>query len=206
MPVSPYAASKLAAESYVIAYSHCYGLPVLPLRFFNVYGPGQRAGIAYSAVVPRFVDAALRGHPLHVDGDGKQTRDLTYVGTVCEVIVEALHRQVVCDRPVNVALGTRTSLLEVIEVIGELTGLPLRVVHGDPRPGDVAHAQADPARLLTLFPSLRSTPLRDGLRETIDWHRSRLAESDAVATAMRRLAQPGPTMLGMPDARRITGE
>ncbi len=81
MPASPYAAGKLAAESATLAYGHSFGLPVLAFRFFNVFGPLQDAGHAYAAVVPAFVDCALRGEPLPVHGDGTQTRDFTYVDT-----------------------------------------------------------------------------------------------------------------------------
>jgi UDP-glucose 4-epimerase len=84
-PMSPYAVSKLAAEQYAMAYAQCYGPPVLPFRFFNMFGPLQPAGHAYAAVVPAFVDAALAGRPLTVHGDGRQTRDFTFVGTVTEV-------------------------------------------------------------------------------------------------------------------------
>ena len=76
-PVSPYAASKLAAEAYTLAYGHSFGLPTLSFRFFNVFGPLQAAGHAYAAVIPAFVDAALRGEPLPVHGDGTQSRDFT---------------------------------------------------------------------------------------------------------------------------------
>ena len=114
MPLSPYAVSKLATEAYALAYSSCYGLPVLPFRFFNVFGPGQPADHAYAAVVPAFVSAALDERPLRVFGDGRQTRDFTFVGTVCAVIVDAVLRRVATTDPVNLAFGSRTSLLELI--------------------------------------------------------------------------------------------
>ncbi len=79
-PLSPYAASKLATEAYALAWHHSYGLPVLAFRFFNVFGPLQAPGHAYAAVVPAFVAAALAGEPLCVHGDGRQSRDFTYVG------------------------------------------------------------------------------------------------------------------------------
>ncbi|HNJ78654.1 MAG TPA: NAD-dependent epimerase/dehydratase family protein, partial [Marmoricola sp.] len=82
MPISPYAVSKLATESYAISYQHCYDLPTLAFRFFNVFGPLQAPGHAYAAVVPAFTHAALSGEPLTVHGDGNQTRDFTYVGTI----------------------------------------------------------------------------------------------------------------------------
>jgi UDP-glucose 4-epimerase len=82
MPLSPYAVSKLAAEAYALAYASCFDVPVLPFRFFNVFGPGQAANHAYAAVVPSFVSAALDGRPLRVFGNGTQTRDFTFVGGV----------------------------------------------------------------------------------------------------------------------------
>ena len=89
-PMSPYAASKLATESYALAWQAAYGLPTLAFRFFNVFGPLQAAGHAYAAVIPAFVSAALAGEPLQVHGDGTQSRDFTYVGTVCRVLLDAL--------------------------------------------------------------------------------------------------------------------
>src|SRR5207248_1847177 len=110
-PLSPYAASKLATESYSLAYAHSFGLDVLAFRFFNVFGPLQPAGHAYAAVVPAFVDAALDRRPLPVYGDGLQTRDFTYVGTVAAVITDAVRRRVAYPGPVNLAFGSRYSLL-----------------------------------------------------------------------------------------------
>src|SRR4051812_5976389 len=81
-PLSPYAVTKLATEGYALAYQHSFGTPALAFRFFNVFGPLQAAGHAYAAVVPAFVDAALDGRPLTIFGDGKQSRDFTYVETV----------------------------------------------------------------------------------------------------------------------------
>ena len=99
-PVSPYAASKLATEAYTLAYGHSYDLPTLAFRFFNVFGPLQAAGHAYAAVIPAFADAALRGAPLPLDGDGTQSRDFTFVDTVCAVIADAVGRTVTHDLPV----------------------------------------------------------------------------------------------------------
>ncbi len=101
LPASPYAASKLATESYALAYQRSFGLPVLAFRFFNVFGPFQPAGHAYAAVIPVFVSAALAGDPLPVDGDGTQTRDFTFVDTVTSVLTDAVRRTVVDDQPVN---------------------------------------------------------------------------------------------------------
>jgi UDP-glucose 4-epimerase len=171
-PISPYAVSKLATEAYASAFGHTYGLPVLGFRFFNVYGPLQPAGHAYAAVVPAFVDAALRGLPLTVHGDGEQTRDFTYVGTVSRVLADAVIRTVVDLDPVNLAFGSRTSLNSLVEDLGAIVGRELEVAHSRPRPGDVRDSQADNRRLRQHFPDVEAVTLHDGLRATVDWFRT----------------------------------
>jgi len=173
MPVSPYAVSKLATESYALAYAHSYGLPTLAFRFFNVFGPLQAPDHAYAAVVPAFLAAALRGEPIPVHGDGLQTRDFTYVGTVCAVLADAVVRKVTDPRPVNLAFGTRYSLLDVIARIEEQLGHPLEREHADPRAGDVRDSQADQTNLRRLFPDVEPVALEDGLAATIAWFRER---------------------------------
>jgi UDP-glucose 4-epimerase len=169
MPVSPYAVSKLATESYALAYGPSFGLPTLAFRFFNVFGPLQAPGHAYAAVVPVFVDAALAGTPLPVHGDGLQTRDFTFVGTVCTVLADAVRRRVCDPRPVNLAFGTRVSLLDVIGLLEKELGRSLDRVHTGPRVGDVRDSQADQTKLRVLFPGITPVPLDAGLRATIDW-------------------------------------
>ena len=163
-PVSPYAASKLATESYALAWQHSMGLKTLAFRFFNVFGPLQTAGHAYAAVIPAFVEAALAGNPLPVHGDGTQTRDFTYVGTVVSVLAVAVERQIAYPEPVNLALGTRSSLLDVIAILESIFGRSLKRDHQPRRGGDVHDSQADVARLMTLFPGLTPVPLNWGSR------------------------------------------
>ncbi|GAA1809671.1 NAD-dependent epimerase/dehydratase family protein [Planosporangium flavigriseum] len=170
-PLSPYAATKLITEGYALAYASAFSLPTLALRFFNVYGPLQAAGHAYAAVVPAFVDAALRGEPLQVHGDGRQTRDFTYVGTVARVLADAVIGRVRSDAPVNLAFGTRTSLLELIDRLSALLGRPLEVEHVAARSGDVRDSQAANERLRTLFPQIKAEPLEYGLERTVEWFR-----------------------------------
>ncbi len=173
MPVSPYAASKLAAESAALAYGSSFGLPVLAFRFFNVFGPLQAADHAYAAVVPAFLDAATRGRPLPVHGDGLQTRDFTYVGTVVQVLADAVHRTVTDPRPVNLAFGTRVSLLDLISLIERLLGTTLARDHAPPRAGDVRDSQADDSALKRLFPDVVPVPLEEGVRATLAWFEAR---------------------------------
>ena len=127
MPVSPYAASKLAAEAYALSYSRSFELPVLVFRFFNVFGPLQSAGHAYAAVVPTFISCALAGRPLPVHGYGTQTRDFTFVETVVTVLSDALRHAVTAPDAVNLASGSRISLLELISALEKVLGRPGRV-------------------------------------------------------------------------------
>jgi UDP-glucose 4-epimerase len=170
-PMSPYAASKLATETYTLAYGLSFSLPVLAFRFFNVFGPLQSADHAYAAVIPAFIAAALRNEPLTVHGDGLQTRDFTYVGSVVRVLVDAVRRKVTSERAVNLAFGSRISLLELIDRLQEVIGRDLARMHTEPRVGDVRDSQADQSRLFELFPGTIPVDLTDGLRSTVDWFR-----------------------------------
>lgn len=170
-PRSPYAVSKLASEAYAQAYAHSFGMDTLALRFFNVFGPRQPAEHAYAAVIPAFVDAALDGRPLTVHGDGHQTRDFTYVGSVCKVLGEALRYRVTHDGAVNLAFGSQRSLLEVVDRLEMQLDAPLEVAHTAPRAGDVRHSRADQSRLHTLFPEVEPVPFEEGLSATIAWFR-----------------------------------
>lgn len=172
-PLSPYAASKMAAESYVLSYGRSYGIKTLVYRFFNVYGPKQRAHHQYAAVIPKFIASALAGQPLGVEGDGLQTRDFTHVSSVVKVLWDSVERKISDSRPVNLAFGQRTTVLQLVEVLGEVLGSNQEVVFTDNRPGNVQESQADNTKLLALFPGLSQVPLVDGIRDTVQWHQSR---------------------------------
>jgi len=168
-PMSPYAASKLATESYTLAWQHSYGLPAMAYRFFNVFGPLQLPGHAYAAVVPAFVSAALEGRPLPIHGTGQQTRDFTYVGTVAEVLTRTVVGRITSPDPVNLAFGSRVDLLALAALLEAELGRTLPVEHFPARVGDVPDSQADSSRLRALFPELEPTSLSVGLRATIEW-------------------------------------
>ncbi|MDQ6696461.1 MAG: NAD-dependent epimerase/dehydratase family protein [Actinomycetota bacterium] len=171
-PMNPYAASKLAAESYALGYQHSYGLPVLAFRFFNVFGPMQPAGHTYAAVIPSFVSAALAGRPLQIFGDGKQSRDFTYVGSVVKALVVAVSGRMVSPTPVNLAFGTQRNLLEVVSALESLLGHPVAVDHVAPRNADVTHSSAEPGALRALLPDIAPWDFMDGLAKTVEWFRS----------------------------------
>jgi len=168
-PISPYAASKLATESYALAWGHSYGLPVLALRLFNVFGPLQPPAHTYAAVIPAFLAAACSDRPLPVHGDGTQCRDFTFVGSVVDVLGQAITRRVTHPDPVNLAFGTRVTLLEVVAELEHILERRLPVDHMPTRVGDVRRSQADSSLLLELFPDLEPTELADGLRATVEW-------------------------------------
>jgi UDP-glucose 4-epimerase len=176
-PLSPYAVSKLATEQYAMAWQHSFGQRSLAFRFFNVFGPRQAPGHAYAAVIPAFVHAALTGKPLTVHGDGSQTRDFTYVGTVAEVITTAVLQQVSYPSPINLAFGTRVSLLEVIGLLESHLGIHLERSHTEVRAGDVPHSQADNSLLRSVFADVSPVPLEQGLVATVEWMRTQLTES-----------------------------
>lgn len=170
-PMSPYGVSKLATEAYALAYNYSYGMRNLAFRFFNVYGPGQAAGHAYAAVIPQFISAALEGRPLPVHGDGRQSRDFTYVGTVCAVLRSAIARRVTSNDPVNLAFGTNTTISELVERLERLLGPLEREAH-PARTGDVRASQSDGVRVRELFPDVEPVALADGLTQTVAWFTS----------------------------------
>ena len=176
-PMSPYAATKLLTEAYAVAYGYSYGLKTIAFRFFNVYGPGQAAGHSYAAVIPQFLDHALRGERLPLEGDGTQTRDFTYVTSVCAAIHNSVIHKIGSNSPVNLAFGTNTSLNSLIQTIERTIGSTLVVEHKPTRVGDVYASQADGTLFRSLFPSVEPVELELGIRATVEWFRTLQAKS-----------------------------
>ena len=168
-PMSPYGVSKLATEAYALAFQHSYGLRTLPFRFFNVYGPRQPFDHPYAAVIPKFLSAAITNSKVEVFGNGEQTRDFTYVGSVVSAIENACASNTALDMPLNLAFGTETSLNELIAIIERVTKRKLKVSYDPPRPGDQATSKANSERLLELWPSLQAVDLEEGIRRTLRW-------------------------------------
>ena len=175
IPLSPYAASKAAAEHLGAAYWNSFEVPVTSLRFFNVFGPRQDPNSQYSAVIPAFVTRAIQGERLLIHGSGKQCRDFTPVGCVVDAIRLAGNAEL--QNPViNVGLGGSISLLELIEEIESILDPThkLKVNHFPCRIGDPAFSQADISkayRLLGYFPP--DDAFSEGLRKTIEWFQER---------------------------------
>lgn len=171
-PLSPYAVSKLASEAYANAYASSYGMKTAAFRFFNVFGPRQQSDHPYAAVIPKFVSAALANTPLTIHGDGTQTRDFTFVESVCDAIHTTISGSLHFEHPVNLAFGSRVSLLEVVEKLELLLQKQLEVEHTETRAGDVKASQAETALLSEVLPSVSNFDLDEGLQRTIDWFQS----------------------------------
>lgn len=168
-PISPYGASKLSAEGYVQAYRSSYGLATQVLRFFNVFGPGQLPDHDYAAVIPKWIYRIQRGLPIEVHGDGLQTRDFTYIDTVTSILADAIDRRVSLDTPINLALGQRRSLNEVLTVIEEVLGTKAEVEYVDARRGDIRDSQNDPDLLNSVFPAMEQVEFGEAVKKTTRW-------------------------------------
>jgi UDP-glucose 4-epimerase len=167
-PMTPYAASKLAAEGYVQAYAAAYEVPTTLLRFFNVFGPRQRPDHEYAAVIPKWIWLAMQGKPIDVYGDGTASRDFTYVETVLDIAMTAMKERVTSAGAVNLAYGNRIFLNDTVGLLKE--HFPdLQVNYKENRLGDVKESQNAPNLLNNLFPQVRPRPFEEALTETVNW-------------------------------------
>jgi len=170
LPLSPYAAAKLAGEYYLQAFYTVYGLETVTLRYFNVFGPRQDPFSPYSAVIPLFMDAMLKGKQPTIFGDGKQSRDFTYVDNV--VLGNLLACQAdsrVAGKVINVACGESITLLDLIDGINSLLGTNIAPIFADPRPGDVRHSCADISLARELLGYTPQVGLIEGMSRTLAW-------------------------------------
>jgi UDP-glucose 4-epimerase len=174
IPRSPYAVSKLAAEHYCRVFAELYGLETVALRYFNVYGPRQRPDATYAAVIPLFTDALLHGRQPVVHGDGLQSRDFTYISDVVDanLAAAAAPAEVCAGRVYNIAAGKTASLLDLLQILGELLGVTSEPDFAAPRPGDVRNSQADASAADADLGFRCQVELREGLRRTVDWLRT----------------------------------
>lgn len=166
-PLSPYAVTKLAAESYLKVFASLYGVETLNFRYFNIFGPNQRPDGAYAAAIPRFLWAALRDEELTIFGDGETTRDFCYVDNVVEANLAAAATPTKLNgQIVNIAGGRRISLNDLVSEIEKTLGKELRVKHGPPRAGDVRHSLADISRAEELLGWKPRVRWEDGIGPT----------------------------------------
>ncbi len=138
-PVSPYGVTKLAAEHLCTLYNRVFGVPTVSLRYFTVYGPRQRPDMAFH----RFCKAIVEGKPLHIYGDGRQTRDFTYISDIVEANMLAATSDLAVGEVMNIAGGSRVTLRHVVELLQEISGEPVHISFNETQPGDVSHTFAD---------------------------------------------------------------
>ena len=170
-PLTPYAASKMSGEALSLAYAKSYELPVSTFRFFNIFGPWQRPDHEYAAVLPKWISKCLKGDEIEVFGDGLQTRDFTYVGTVVNIILSCISKKILHPEPVNLAYGNSISLSQVLELI-RLDFPNLKVKYLPPRKGDVLHSKNDPKLIQALYPDIVLDKFEVSLQKTIDWFKN----------------------------------
>lgn len=169
-PKSPYAASKLASEHLCQVFYRVYGLETVILRYFNVFGPQQDPASQYTAVVPKFITALLKGDRPVIYGDGLQSRDFTYVANVVEANLLALEAEEVAGQIFNIACGTRYNLLELVRALVSILGTEVEPLHAPPRVGEVRHSQADITRAARMLGYQVRVKLEEGLQRTVGWH------------------------------------
>jgi UDP-glucose 4-epimerase len=168
-PISPYAVSKAAGEQYARVWSRLYGIATVGLRYFNVFGPRQDPKSEYAAVIPRFILWGLRGEPLEVHGDGRQSRDFTYVDNVVDANLLAARATDVGGEVFNVGCGDRISLLAIIEKLERILGKKLTRNHKPSRAGDVPHTLADVSKGKRLLGYEPGVDFDAGFRRTIEY-------------------------------------
>jgi nucleoside-diphosphate-sugar epimerase len=169
-PMTPYALQKLVAEQYCQMFSELYGLETVTTRYFNVFGPRQQPGSPYSGVISLFIEALANGRAPKIHGDGRQTRDFTYVGDVVRGVLAAATTPGVSGEVFNVAVGGRISLLELVGTLQRLLGSNVEPVLGPPREGDVRDSQADIVKARQKLKFEPQVSFEDGLRETVKWY------------------------------------
>ncbi|MBM3289932.1 MAG: NAD-dependent epimerase/dehydratase family protein, partial [Candidatus Hydrogenedentes bacterium] len=168
-PMSPYAVSKYAVEHYARVFTDLYGIVLVGLRFFNVFGPRQDPDSPYAAVVPLFIRALRAGRAPTVFGDGKQSRDFTYIDNVVDAIVRAMDAPGPANGAYNVACGSSTTVLELVRMINDIMGTNIEPAFAPARPGEIPWSLADIAKARAAFGYAPAIGVREGLARTVEW-------------------------------------
>ncbi len=171
-PMSPYAAAKLAQEHYARAFSCCYGLDTVTLRYFNVFGPRQDPESDYAAVIPKFITLMLAGKQPTIHGDGLQSRDFTYVENIIHAnLLAARHPEPLAGEMFNIACGDRISLLDLTGKLNRILGTDLAPIHDQARPGDVKHSQAGINKARQILGFTPRVSFEEGLEKAVEYYR-----------------------------------
>lgn len=179
-PKSPYAVQKLLGEYYASAFSDCFGLETVSLRFFNVFGPRQDPTSVYSGVLSIFLTCLIERRSPTIYGDGEQSRDFTYVEDVVSLLLKASEAQGVSGRVFNAGNGNRYTLNQTWQLLQQIGGVNLPPSYGPPRPGDVRDSQADLTAAVRELGHAPQFTFEEGLRLTLDWYRADLAQKQGA--------------------------
>jgi UDP-glucose 4-epimerase len=170
-PLSPYAAAKLGGELQMQAFASTYGLETARLRFFNIFGPRQRADSPYSGVIAIFAGLMTAGKTPIIHGDGLQSRDFTYVTDVVQALLKAATTPGVSGNVYNIGTGRATSLLDLVAALNRQLGTNLTPKHGPERAGDIRHSRADITRARRELGYEPQVAFDEGLKGTLRWYR-----------------------------------
>lgn len=169
----PYATAKYCCELYCRTFAEVFDIDAVSLRYFNIFGPRQTEKSRYAAVFPAFISRMIKGEPATIYGDGKTTRDFTYVSNVVNANILAADREANFDGAVmNIGAGQRTSLLELVAKINTVLGTDLKPLHEDERLGDVKDSLADISRAKEMLGYVPEVDVSAGLKHTVEYFRS----------------------------------
>lgn len=177
IPLSPYAAAKLAGEHYCSACTASYGLETVRMRFFNVFGPRQDAKSPYSGVIALFLTALTQGKEPTIYGDGSQARDFVYVGNVVEALILAAQTPNASGQVFNVGMGASITILDLVENLNRLLGSSTKARHAEPRPGDIRFSCADITQARQILGYEPRISFVEGLARTLSWVRGQGKDS-----------------------------
>jgi nucleoside-diphosphate-sugar epimerase len=181
-PKSPYAVQKLVGEYYASAFSDCFGLETVSLRFFNVFGPRQDPTSVYSGVLSIFLTCLIERRSPTIFGDGEQSRDFTYVEDVVSLLLKASEAKGVSGCVFNAGNGNRYTLNQTWQLLQKIEGVNLPPSYGPPRSGDVRDSQADTTAAVRDLGHAPQFTFEQGLRLTLDWYRADLAQKQGALT------------------------
>ncbi len=174
-PASPYAVTKMTGEQYMRVFYECFGIETVALRYFNVYGPRQDPENPYAAVIPSFVRSLISGQPPHIEGDGEQSRDFTFIDDCVQATIKAMTAPAAAGKVYNVACGNQTTINRLYQIVSELLQSEIKPEYIDPRPGDIRHSRADIGNTLSDLGYQPAFTLESGLEQAIPWYRDYFA-------------------------------
>lgn len=187
-PISPYAVQKLAGELYLTSFHRVYEMETVSLRYFNIFGPKQDAASPYSGVLAKFITSMLQDQAPTIHGDGKQSRDFTYIDNAVQANLKAASAPAkkVAGRTFNVATGERYDLNQTFNILKKIIGFEGKPIYGESRTGDVKHSLADISAAQEALGYAPEVGFEEGLRRTVEWYRSTQAAQGVTVSTSKR--------------------